>query len=139
MIIFLLLSRRLSGGQESCNVSKDVGRRVEDDAVPRPPRRAFCSPVHPLVDHRPRVLLLLVLVHDAVGGEVGGEEADEELPVVRQLPVGRGERHRGGITLARLTRAGRPVQSEEEEVRLQGRDCQMQRFSFLPPATKTMS
>ena len=120
-------------------MSEDVGRRVEHDAVPRPPRRAFCSPVHPLVDHRPRVLLLLVLVHDPVGGEVGGEEADEELPVVGELPVGRGECHRGGVPLARLTRAGRPVQSEEEEVRLQGRDCQMQGFSFLPPATKTMS
>ena len=50
---------------------------------------------------------------------MGGEKADEELPVVRQLPVGGGEGHRGGITLARLTRTGRPVQPEEEEVRLQ--------------------
>ena len=138
MIVQLLLSGCLSGRQESCNTSKDVGSSIEDETVPRPPRRAFCSPVHPLVDHCPSVLLLLMLVHDAVG-EVGGEEADEELPVVGQLPVGRGERHRGGVTLARLTRAGCPVQSEEEEVRLQGRDCQMQGFSFLPPATKTMS
>ena len=119
-------------------MSEDVGRRVEHDAVPRPPRRAFCSPVHPLVDHCPSVLLLLVLVHDAVGGEVGGEEADEDLPVVRQLPVGGGERHRGGVALARQARAGRPVKPQEEEVRLQRGDRQMQRFGLLAPETEKM-
>ena len=65
---------------------------------------------------------------------MGGEEADEELPVVRQLPVGGGECHRGGNTLARLARAGRPVKPEEEEVRLQRRDCQVQGFCFITPA-----
>ena len=119
MIIQLLLSRCLSGLQETCNTLKDFCCRLEDNAVPRSPRRAFCSPIHPLIDHCPCVLFLLVLVHDAVGGDVGGEKADEELPVVRQLPVGGGEGHRGGITLARQTRTGRPVQPEEEEVRLQ--------------------
>ena len=67
---------------------------------------------------------------------MGGEEADEELPVVRQLPVGGGECHRGGNTLARLARAGRPVKPEEEEVRLQRRNCQVQGFCFITPATK---
>ena len=119
MIVQLLLSGCLSGRQESCNTSKDVGCSIEDETVPRPPRRAFCSPVHPFVDHCPRVLLLLLLVHDAVGGEVGGEEADEGLPVVRQLPVGGGECHGGGVALARQTGAGGPVKPEEEEVCLQ--------------------
>ena len=118
-MIVQLLSGCLSGRQESCNTSKDVGSSIEDETVPRPPRWAFCSPVHPLVDHCPRVLLLLLLVDDAVGGKVAGEEANEELPVVRHLPVGGGESPRGGITLARLTGAGRPVKPEEEEVRLQ--------------------
>ena len=136
MIVQVLLSGCLSGRQESCNTSKDVGSSIEDETVPRPPRWAFCSPVHPLVDHCPRVLLLLLLVHDAPGGEVGGEEADEGLPVVRQLPVGGGERHRGGVALARQARAGRPVKPQEEEVRLQRGDRQMQGFGLLAPETE---
>ena len=115
----LLSGRLLSGRQESCNTSKDVGCSIKNKTIPGPPRRAFCPPVHPLVDHCSRVLLLLLLLHDAPGGEVGGEEADEGLPVVRQLPVGGGECHRGGVALARQTGAGGPVKSQEEEVGLQ--------------------
>ena len=105
-------------GQEPCKPSKDGGRGGENEAIPRSSRLALRSPVRPLVDNCPRVLLLLLLVDKLVGGEVGGEEADEDLPVVRQLPVGGGERHRGGVALARQARAGRPVKPQEEEVRL---------------------
>ena len=125
-------------GQEPCKPSKDGRRGGENEAIPRSPRLAFRSPVRPLVDNCPRVLLLLLLVDKLVGGEVGGEEADEDLPVVRQLPVGGGERHRGGVALARQARAGRPVKPQEEEVRLQRGDRQMQRFGLLAPETEKM-
>jgi len=36
-------------------------------------------------------------------------------------------------TLARKTRAGCPIQSQEEEVRLQGGASQVQGFCFFPP------
>ena len=125
-------------GQEPCKPSKDGGRGVENEAIPRSSRLALRSPVRPLVDNCPRVLLLLLLVDKVVGGEVGGEEADEDLPVVRQLPVGGGERHRGGVALARQARAGRPVKPQEEEVRLQRGDRQMQGFGLLAPETEKM-
>ena len=123
-------------GQEPCKPSKDRGRGGENEAIPRSSRLALRSPVRPLVDNCPRVLLLLLLVDKLVGGEVGGEEADEDLPVVRQLPVGGGERHRGGVALARQARAGRPVKPQEEEVRLQRGDRQMQGFGLLAPETE---